>query len=278
MRLASQALLVITCAGTACGGASGVSPPGAASGSGEFYAHSYVPVRGSETGAYYDRKVTFTQTTCTSTRVGPCSVNPCAFPSVPDGGTEPLPDAGSVSIDGAQMRPLTLEPQSDGTYAPIAVDGQLAWTTGGSTVTFQWAHLPGNTSAAGGSITLSTPPYIALATGSAFADATPTVTRSQDLTVSWTSDSPPTTADQVAVDLNVGSTQVVCIFSLSDGTGVVPTGALSLLGAGAGTFNVHSKQGKTLKGVDGTQWTLGFNVDAEARTSYGLAMGAVTIQ
>jgi hypothetical protein len=235
-------------------------------------------MKGSVTGASYYRKVTFTQTTCTSTKVGACSVNPCAFPSMPEGGTESVPDAGSVSIDGAQMTPLTLEPQADGVYAPISVGGQLGWTTGGSAVTFRWAHLPGNASEAGGSITLSTPPYIALAAGSAFADPTPTVTRSHDLTVSWTSDSPPTTEDQVAVDLNVGSTQVVCIFGVSAGTGVVPAAALGLLGAGPGTFNVHSKQNKTLKGVDGTQWTLGFNVDAEARTSYGLAIGSVTLQ
>jgi len=272
MRLVSQALLVMTCAATACGGRGDVeASPEVAVGSGEFYAHSLVPMMGSLAGASYYRKVTFTRTTCTSTKVGPCSVNPCAFPST-------LPNAGPVSIDGAQMPPLTLEPQSDGVYASTTVDGQLAWTTGGSTVTFQWAHLPGNPAAAGGSVELSTPPYIALAAGSALAAANPTVMRSQDLTVSWTSDSPPTTADQVAVDFNMGSTQVVCIFSVSDGTGVVPAAALAPLGAGAGTFNVHSKQAKTLKSVDGTQWTLGFNVDAEARTNYGLAIGSATFQ
>ncbi len=80
------------------------------------------------------------------------------------------------------------------------------------------------------------------------------------------------------MDLNSGATQLVCIFSVSAGTGVVPTAALELLDPGAGTFNVHSKEGKALRGVDGTPWVLGFNVDAEARTMYGLAKGPVTLQ
>ncbi len=272
---------LLACLGAACGGRDAADAP-SSGGSGELYVHSYVPTAGSTTGASYDRTVTFTQPPCATPTImmGPCSLTGCFTPSSPDAGTTPTPsppNAGTITIDGAQMPALSLEPQPGG-YTPNVVDGQLPWTTGGESVTFQWTSLPGNAAAAGGSITLATPPYIALTTDSAFAVPTTTLARSQDLTVSWTSDTAPSTADQVAVDVNSGTTQLVCIFSVSAGTGVIPTAALQLVEAGAGSFNVHSKQGKTLKGVDGTPWVLGFNVDAQARTSYGLARGPVTLE
>jgi hypothetical protein len=41
---------------------------------------------------------------------------------------------------------------------------------------------------------------------------------------------------------------------------------------------IHSKESasETLNGVNGEQWAVGFNVDAHARTSYGVATGSVT--
>ena len=124
-----------------------------------FYALAYVPSAGGAAGSSYQRSVTFTaagQNGCAvgspATAVGPCSVNPCLAPPPPDGGTETLPSAGAITIDGAQMPPLTLEPGSDGAYAPNVVMGQLAWTAGGAQVTFQWTHLPGDPSSPGGSL------------------------------------------------------------------------------------------------------------------------------
>jgi hypothetical protein len=143
-------------------------------------------------------------------------------------------------------------------------------------VTFQWAHLPGDPSSAGGSATLGTPPYIALTQGSAFAIPPTTLARDQDLSVEWTSDTTPTSADQVAVDLQSGSVQIVCIFAVSAGMGVIPASALALVPAGAGSYNVHSKEGATNKSISGSHWSFGFNVDAQARASSGLAKGAVT--
>jgi|HubBroStandDraft_1064217.scaffolds.fasta_scaffold125047_2 hypothetical protein len=49
---------------------------------------------------------------------------------------------------------------------------------------------------------------------------------------------------------------------------------------GQRTYEVHSKGGasKILAGADGELFILNFNVDAHARTSYGLANGRVTIE
>jgi hypothetical protein len=68
----------------------------------------------------------------------------------------------------------------------------------------------------------------------------------------------------------------VCIFDATAGMGVVPAAALALVPAGVGSYNVHSKEAATDKSVGGSQWTFGFNVDAQARTSSGLAKGTVT--
>jgi hypothetical protein len=269
-----------------CGGRTAISMDStdqAAAGSAEFYVQSNVPAMGSATGASYERSVTFTavgQNACTvtssATTVGPCSVDPCVAPPPPDGGTETLLNGGAVTIDGARMPPLTLEPASDGAYASDTVKGQLAWTAGGAQVTFQWAHVPGDPSSAGGSVALDTPPYIALTPGSAFAIPPTTLARDQDLTVAWASDTTPASADQVAVDLDSGSVELVCIFAASAGMGVIPASALALVPAGAGSYNVHSKEAATNKSIGGSQWSFGFNVDAQARTSSGLAKGAVT--
>jgi hypothetical protein len=267
------------------------SPGAAGAGSAELTVQSNVRTAGSAIGASYERSVTFTavgQTGCltlsTSMSAGPCSVNPClgssavTSASTTDGGTEALPNAGAVTIDGAQMQPLTLEPGVDGAYPSDTVKGQLAWTAGGAQVSFQWAEVPGDRSSAGGSATLETPPYIALTPGSAFAVPPTTLPRGQDLTVEWISDTTPAPADKVAVDLESGSVQLVCIFAASAGMGVIPPSALALVPAGAGSYNVHSKEGATTKNVEGSQWSFGFNVDAQARTSSGLAKGAVTFE
>jgi hypothetical protein len=257
----------------------------AAAGSAEFYVQSNVPTMGSAIGATYVRTVTFTavgQNGCTmtssSTSAGPCTVNPCVAPPSQDGGTETLPNGGAVTIEGAQMPPLTLEPGIDGAYPSDTVKGQLAWTAGGAQVSFQWAEVPGDPSSSGGSVTLETPPYVALTQGSAFAIPPTTLARRQDLTVEWTSDTTPMSEDQVAVDLDSGSFQLVCIFTVSAGMGIIPASALALVPAGTGSYNVHSKEGSTNKSVDGSPWSFGFNVDAQARTSSGLAKGAVTFE
>jgi hypothetical protein len=60
----------------------------------------------------------------------------------------------------------------------------------------------------------------------------------------------------------------------------VPAAALQTLPAGPGTFDVHSKRTteKNFVAEDGTKWVFGFNVDALARTSEGVASGTVMFQ
>ncbi len=271
-------------AGPGSGSSSGASQndTAAAGGSGSITVMSDRPIQGSLSGAQYEREASFTPATagCPTTTIGACSVNPCRPISSAGTPTAPLPSAGTVTIAGAEMTSDALEPQSNGSYASFVVPEQVAWLTGGERVTLAWQHAPGDESQGGGSITMSTPPYLALADGSAFDSAPTSIARSQDLTVSWTSDSSPSVLDQVLVDIWTGSTQLTCSYVVSAGTGVVPAEALQHLTAGQGNFDIHSKEyaSQTVTGVDGSSWSFGFNVDAHARASYGLTYGAVTVQ
>jgi hypothetical protein len=240
------------------------------------------PVANSSTGASFTVNVSFTvtPTRCTNTTIGACTVNPCFRPATATNSSTPVPSAGSVTLVPANGMPFAVEPQNDGVYPSESPAGQLPWTAGGQSVTFQWAHFPGNPTQPGDEITLTTPTYIALTEGSAFAAVTNTLVRSADLTVSWTSDTPASETDEVSVDVNGATTQVYCTFPASAGSGVVPAAALGNLQAGEASYNVHSKtySSESMTAADGTPWGLGFNVDATARTSYGLANGSLTIE
>lgn len=172
-----------------------------------------------------------------------------------------------------------IEPESDGDYATQSFDA-APWMAGGESITVAWAHFPGSTTQAGGTFVAETPPYVTLSPGSPFADPTSTLDRTADLTFSWTSDTAPESTDYLGVYFDSGSTQVGCNFDASAGTGVVPAAALQTLGAGAGSFDIHSKRinGESLTATDGSTWSFGFNVDALARTSYGVAAGKVTFR
>jgi hypothetical protein len=264
-----------------CGGETdaGVATPGV---TGAFTVITDVPTSGSVSGASYRREGGFTsaQPTCASHKIGACQIDPCYVSALIDKGNALL-SAGPVAIIGADLNTDALAPQADGTYPSAVVHSEIPWTTGGENVTIQWAHFPGDAAQPGGQFTLATPPYIALPGGSAFADAaTSTLARDNDLTLAWTSDSAPGTLDRVILDLQSGSTEINCSFIASAGNGVVPASALQALAAGQGTYDVHSKEyaSQKISGAAGATWTLQFNVDAHARTSYGLAKGAITIE
>jgi hypothetical protein len=178
------------------------------------------------------------------------------------------------------MAILSMNPQADGTYATEGVNGRIPWLHGGEMVTFEWSHVPGDLNGPGDQISIATPPYVTLSADDPFAKQPAVIDRTQDLTVSWSTDTTAQATDGVSVDLYSASTQVYCIFGAGAGTGVVPTATLQALGAGVGTYEVHSKQSvaKTVTGSDGTQWKLSFNVDARARMPNGLASGSVTFQ
>jgi hypothetical protein len=272
-------LAVLGLLATSCGGTTEPSTP-PITGSGELTVTSDVSTSGSVNGASYTRKSGFTtaQPDCVSQTIGACSINPCFVGGLIASGA-PLISAGQVSIAGAEMNSVGLEPKSNGSYASEVAEG-MPWTTGGETVTFKWAHFPGESAEAGGEFAVTTPPYVALLAGSAFADRPGTLVRNHDLTISWSSDSAPVALDHVSVNLGSGSTLVNCGFSATSGVGVIPSAALQFLAPGQGTYDVHSKEGasETLTGADGEPFVLHFNVDAHARTSYGVANGSVTIE
>jgi hypothetical protein len=213
---------------------------------------------------------------CATTSIGPCTLNPC-YGVV---GSSNVPDVGQVVFRGGEMGSLAVDPSSTGSYMPYLVDGELPWRAGGELVTVAWAHTPGDVALSGGTLTLAAPPYVTLLEGSTFADASPTLARTDDVTIAWTSDSAPGPLDQVMVNVETGTTQVVCGFSASAGSGVIPSLVLQSLDSGTGKYNVHSKEYATQNatGADGAPWKVSFNVGANARTSTGLASGAVTVQ
>jgi hypothetical protein len=276
MPFAAACLIFFACAKTDESGSNGEG------GTGQFTVTSSRPTPGDNAAASYSVSVSFTNAApaCATTTIGACTVNPCYMSSSSSGdGAVVLPNTGTVTLLGADMASLGIEPQTDGSYASESVSGELPWPEGGSGVTFQWSHFPGDPGASGDELTLATPPYIALETGSTFAVAGNTVVRSQGLTISWTSDTPPSALDEVAVDVNSGSTQTYCIFNAAAGSGVMPAAVLGFLEAGNGTYSVISKAHawENINEGDG-QWVMNFNVNALARASYGLAKGPVTIQ
>jgi len=273
--------LPVGCVG--CGGSSddsqsttdsGANGPG----SGSLTLYSDRPIAGSTTAAVYRLEASFTQgTTCGTTNTGGCNINPCYQSPV----AFPVPDVGNVTFTGAQIATLPLEPSADGTYTTLSVQGAVAWNTGGESVMVAWAHGPGVASSPGGSMTVVSPPYMALAPSSALAQPASTVSRQKDLQLSWTSDSPPASADQVLVDLMIGTTQVTCAFSAAVGSGIVPAQVMQQgLAAGTGTYDIHAKEFASMPvhGPGGSSWTLSFNVDSHLRAAGGLATGAVIFE
>ena len=275
--LAVTAIVVLT----GCGSTStldGAEDAGVATGSGAFTVFSDRPIAGSDKAATYRLSASFVPgTTCNTTTVGACTLNPCYTAAA--GGAPPLPTVGSVAFAGAQIAPLTLEATSNGSYATLSVQGAVGWRAGGESVTVTWAHGPDAPSEPGGSMTVASPPYVALVPGSALTQSPATLSRQHDLDLSWTSDTPPSSADLVLVDVMLESTQITCSFDVAAGSGVVPASMLQQLGAGTGTYDLHSKEyAETSAGPDGSTWPLSLNVDAHLRAGSGLAVGAVVIE
>jgi hypothetical protein len=250
-------------------------------GSAQFWVKSSVPTVGSTTGASFTFDAEFLRpgaTSCATYVIGACTINPCLAPPPSVKGSD-VTSAGPLTVVTASTT-ASIEPEGDGDYETGTFDA-APWALGGDSITVQWAHFPGSTSqAAGGALVAQTPPYVSLSPGSPFADPTDTLDRSADLTFSWTSNSAPTNTDYLGVYFDSGSTQIGCNYDVSAGTGVVPTAALQVLGAGKGSFDIHSKRytSEKLMAPDGSTWSFGVNVDALARTSYGVASGKVTFR
>jgi hypothetical protein len=239
-----------------------------------------VPAAGSTSGGSFTVAAEFLRpgaTSCATSTIGACTINPCLSPPPAVTGSD-VTDAGQVTVVTSTTT-AAIEPETDGDYATQTFD-VAPWMAGGESITVAWAHFPGSTTQTGGTFVAGTPPYVTLSPGSPFADPTSTLDRTADLTFSWTSDTAPASTDLLGVYFDSGSTQVGCNFDASAGTGVVPAAALQTLGAGAGSFDIHSKRvtSENLTAGDGSTWSFGFNVDAYARTSYGVATGKVTFR
>lgn len=253
--------------------ASGASGPNTAS----FTVASTLFLDGGTNGQSFSLAASFTQgSTCESSTIDGCTVSSCSAPAA--GAT--APNVGTVSLLGPGATLATLEPQSDGLYLTQTLFGSAPWTTSGSSVTFIWANFPGDAAGPGGSVTVATPAYVTLTSGSAFSSVPATVVRAAGLTASWTNDSQAAASEEVMVGVSSGSTSIDCGFAGAGGSGVIAPSTLAYLAPGTGTFNIHSKQYATqsLTGPNGVQWSFAFNVDAYAQTSYGVATGSVSIQ
>jgi|HubBroStandDraft_5_1064220.scaffolds.fasta_scaffold215250_2 hypothetical protein len=264
----------------ACGGKTDDSTSSNPLGSAAFWIKSSVPAAGNASGPSFTLDAEFLRpgaVSCATSTIGACTINPCLSPPPSVTGSD-VTNAGQVTV-ATSTTTQAIEPQSDGDYATQTFDA-APWMAGGESITLAWAHFPGSTTQPGGTFVAETPAYVTLSPGSPFADATSTLDRTADLTFSWTSDTAPASTDLVGVYFDSGSTQVGCNFDASAGTGVVPAAALQALGAGAGNFDIHSKRSisESLTAADGSTWSFGFNVDACARTSYGVATGKVTFR
>jgi hypothetical protein len=275
-----SAYLLLLPLAAACGGKTDDSLSPNPLGSAGFWIKSSVPAAGNASGPSFTLDAEFLRpgaASCATSTIGACTINPCLSPPPSVTGSD-VTNAGQVTV-ATSTTTQAIEPQSDGDYATQTFDA-APWMAGGESITLAWAHFPGSTTRPGGSFVAETPPYVTLSPGSPFADATSTLDRTADLTFSWTSDTAPASTDLVGVYLDSGSTQVGCNFDASAGTGVVPAAALQALGAGAGSFDIHSKRStsENMTAADGSIWSFGFNVDACARTSYGVATGKVTFR
>ncbi len=273
------AYLLLLALAVACGKTADSGTPDPR-GSAQFWIKSSVPAAGSTTGASFTIDAQFLRpgaTSCATSAIGACTINPCLTPPPSVTGSD-VTDAGRVTLMTARVTDAIM-PESQGDYATGKFDA-VPWMTGGDSITLEWAHFPGSTTEAGGTLTAETPPYVTLSSGSPFADPTSTLDRTADLVFSWVSDTAPTSTDDLGVYFDSGSTQVGCNFDASAGTGVVPAAALEALGAGAGSFDIHSKRytSENLTAADGSTWNFGVNVDAAARTGYGVASGKVTFR
>jgi hypothetical protein len=267
------------------GGSGGGGPQvGILGGAGYFTVTSDVPTAGAATGSYA-ASVVFTSGFVDPNylkTVGACVINPTYIePQNDHSGIvgAPRPQAGEVHIDGGNLS-LIFDTDAAGDYAPQKATGPVAWK-GGEAITIAWL---GNGASQGLESGLShsfrAPTYASLDPGSAFAEATPTISRLNDLELAWHFDASPGADDRVVVDLRVSpaynhSARALCAFDASAGHGVVSANALETIGAGSGTYSVTSEHDFA---VVTNYWHLNYTLAARARGTDGLATGSVTIE
>jgi hypothetical protein len=186
----------------------------------------------------------------------------------------PAPNPGAVTVTGPTLA-VTATPACDGTYAPVPSTQTFA---AGDLLTFGWS--PPKTDPdtfPTGLPQVPAPHLITLGAGQAFAPASPTVPRANDVAVTWTVSGTPMALEQVIVLVTQGKATVTCAFAASTGSGVIPADALLNLDAGAASYGVFSEHADALESTQ-TSWDVQFAVEAMATTPTGIAKGTMALE
>lgn len=159
----------------------------------------------------------------------------------------PLPNAGAINVNGGVL-PITLAVQADGTYMPASAALQL-WSDGMTTMQFMAIgdEVPNfnvvQTSTQSVSITAPDLGAVPLL-----------VTRSADMPLTWSGPSPGNVVVRLVwrdVAPSTANTTVECSFPVADGSGSIPTAALTMLPASSvGTFQVTVENPLSVEGTE----------------------------
>lgn len=192
------------------------------------------PVSWSGGASFYTGMVPTTSPQCTYTSVGACTAAHCTIATA-DGGTTSAPytlvSAGDVAVAVGSMAPIAFAAQPGNFYVAPGSNAQPLFS-GGETLTFTTS----GSVAPASTTTVQAPAPPTLTTP---AQAPPyTLSRASDFPFAWTGGGPGLFA--VSVQTNPGSItpgtpfgSVRCSFAISDGSGVIPSAALSVLPAGS---------------------------------------------
>lgn len=159
-----------------------------------------------------------------SQRIGPCEVFQCTRTA------PPAASAGAITISGASQ-PITLMPSVDKTYQTMNAPKPLF--TGGELVTF--AAAGADVPAFSKSLTM---PSQIMITSPTKPSSSMIINRAQDFTVLWSGGG--TGILEIGLVTTSSEEAVFCRFDASASTGTIPSTALQLLPAGAGTFSMTS--------------------------------------
>jgi hypothetical protein len=233
----------------ACGGSSGNpgggpdAPPAAHSG-GAGLAESHPTNPGATVNTSAFAAFDGGPNECTTMdRMGPCYVQHC------DRSMAMYVSAGAITISGGAGQPISLVPDASNRYSPFSMPAELF--PAGQTINLaaSGATAPAYTASVTmpGQVTITSPakPAGSLA-----------VTRSQDFTITWSSQM--TDIVEVSASSNPDpNTELVCAFPAAAGSGTVPAALLAMLPAGMGGMSVTSWETVQNRVND---WSLFFSV------------------
>jgi hypothetical protein len=177
---------------------------------------------------------------CTDSVVGSCDVYVCQAPA-----PTTYASGGTVTISGLSQA-VTMAPSVGKTYTPYTA--QQALYAGGETINIS---APG-ADAPAFTVAVTTPTRATITSPAKPAGGALIIDRTQDLVASWTGGG----AGKVYLYVTgpaTSSSNIVCRFEASAGTGSIPSAALAMLPAGMGSFTSTSVSVDT---VDKGDWRI----------------------